>query len=289
MGSGSSNSSSNARRWWLGCGLGCGLIALGIVAVLATAFFGVKHVVEGFQETRAVMEQVTERYGHAVDFRPDPDGTIRPDRVEAFLRLREIMAPARGEMETSLELISGAERGEGSWSPGRMVRLMRAGTGLVPQIARFYTSRGKAMLEVAMGPGEYDYIYVLAYYTWLGKSPADGPPFRLIGGDDHEDELDEFDVREMRRETVLERVHEFLLPMLRRQLNALDGPGVDERRSDLREALIAEIVAMEADPYRLPWADGLPEPVIRSLQPFRERLEQSYSELCNPLEMGPGG
>lgn len=42
---------------------------------------------------------------------------------------------------------------------------------------------------------------------------------------------------------------------------------------------------MEADRYRLPWQDGLPEVLEISLSPFRERLEASYSKMTNALEV----
>ena len=65
----------------------------------------------------------------------------------------------------------------------------------------------EALLEVGMGPGEYMYVYSVAYYSWLGKSPADGPSFTLVGddGDNQGRQVgqDEFDVREERREMVL--------------------------------------------------------------------------------------
>ena len=52
-----------------------------------------------------------------------------------------------------------------------------------------------------------------------------------------------------------------------------------------REALEAEIEAMELNRYRLVWQDGLPEVTRRSLEPFRGRLEASYSPLTNGVEM----
>jgi len=42
---------------------------------------------------------------------------------------------------------------------------------------------------------------------------------------------------------------------------------------------------MEADRYRLPWQDGLPDVIESSLQPFRSQLEQSYNKMTNPLEL----
>jgi hypothetical protein len=52
--------------------------------------------------------------------------------------------------------------------------------------------------------------------------------------------------------------------------------------------LTAEVEAMENSRHRLPWQDGLPDFMAESLEPFREQLAASYSELCNPLETGTG-
>jgi hypothetical protein len=137
-----------------------------------------------------------------------------------------------------------------------------------------------------MGPGEYYYIYALSYYSWLGKSPADGPPFRLVGQDEeHDDGWDEFDVREHRLEKTVRNLNRLMLPMLRHQLEDLKQQETGEGRNAWREELTAEIDKMTADSYRLPWSDGLPGSLKDSLLPYRERLEGDYSELCNPLEV----
>ena len=45
---------------------------------------------------------------------------------------------------------------------------------------------------------------------------------------------------------------------------------------------------MEGDRFRFPWRDGLPGPIEDSISPYRARLETSYSELCNSLEILTG-
>jgi hypothetical protein len=116
-----------------------------------------------------------------------------------------------------------------------------------------------------------------------------------VGGDDDGDRGgrggDEFDVRESRRELVLVTLNERLLPMLRRQLAALDESGRLRESDPWRQQLVAEIAAMESDHFRIPWRDGLPPVIEASLEPYRTRLEASYSPLCNPLEVvaGAGG
>ena len=53
-----------------------------------------------------------------------------------------------------------------------------------------------------------------------------------------------------------------------------------------REELVTEIVALEADERRLPWEDGVPEMIATSLSPYRDRLDSTYSAMCNELEVG---
>jgi hypothetical protein len=234
------------------------------------------------QETGIARAELLRRYGHPGDFSPGPDGAVRPERVEAFLRAREIMIPVRAELEETLSLLSG----DGDRS---LLRKIDAGVGLISKVIEFDAHRSRALLEAGMGLGEYEYLYAMAYYCWLGKSPTDGPPFDLVSRDEQDGEhRDEFDVREDRRELILERLNGLLLAQLRNQLAALlaasaaSGEGAVEA---WRERLEAEITALEADPYRLAWIEGLPAALEASLRPYRSRLEESYSPLCNPTEM----
>jgi hypothetical protein len=286
---------NNAWKWVLGCGIGCGAVMLILAALGVGGFFFVKDAVQGVvQEVERVEETqraLRERYGSVWEFSPQPDGTIPAERVDAFLRVRETMAPTREEMEQRLAVLSGEEY-EGTASSGGKVGKVRAGMELIPRLMGYFAARNEALLEGEMGLGEYYYLYTLTFYRLLGKSPADGPPFQLVSDDDGRRWQSDYvkpseeNVREARRQRTLRAANRRSLATLRNQLEALDGlgPSVDQR--GWREALAAEIAAMEAEPERLPWADGLPAEIANSLQPYRDRLEASYSELCNTLEMG---
>lgn len=274
---------TTGQKWFIGCGIGCVVVILAVALVIMLGVLGVKKVVHDVQQIEASTDAVTERFGRSSEFRPEPDGTIPSERLETFLEVRELMAPDREEMERSLSLLAGSTEREGGERKGGVFRKIGAGVGLIPDLFRFIHRRNEALLEAGMGLGEYSYIYAIAYYAWLGKSPADGPPFTLVGGDDDgHGGGDEFEVREKRLEEILARTHRTLLPMLRNQLADLG----DDEGDPWRQSVAEEIEAMESDRYRLPWRDGLPEPLERSLEPYRERLEDSYSPLCNPLEAG---
>lgn len=283
----------NAWKWVLGCGIGCVAVLLIIAVVAAGAFILVRDVVEEAQKTERGMEAVTEQYGRVVEYRPDPDGTVRPERIATFLAVRQDLAEARTELERTMATLE--QGGDASSSDERagMLGKLRAGFGILPMVMGFFNARSEALLGQGMGLGEYYYIYALAYYSWLGKSPADGPAFRLVGDSEEiqrwqQATPDEFDVREDRTRRILRALNRQILPMLRNQLADLDAAGGGEQTAAWRERLRSEIAAMEADTLRLPWADGLPEQTARSLLPFREPLEESYSAPCNALELGLG-
>jgi hypothetical protein len=292
---------STAKRWLKGCGCGCGVLVLVLGLLAGGGFVLIRQIVREVRSAEAVMERVHAEHGRVADFVPEPDGALRPERIEAFLLTRELMAEARTETEGALALLSSGESGTAQ-VPGVLGRLLEwgstamkveAGTSLVPEAIAFIGARGEALLEAGMGPGEYLYIYSLAYFSWLGRSPADGPSFPFVGDDDqqHQGRPDEFDVREGRREAVLTRLNEKLLPVLRRQLAALDESGDLVESDAWRGQLAAEVAAMEQDRFRIPWRDGLPPVIEESLAPYRARLAASYSAMCNPLEVvtGSGG
>jgi hypothetical protein len=274
------------------------MIALGLL--VWAGFVYVKGIVDEANRAEELRAKVREQHGELSDFQPSPTGEIPRERIEAFLEARELMAEARREAEASFALLSSEDVEGAEEVPGIVGRLLRWGlgaariqgvTGLVPHAIGFVSARAEALLEAGVAPGEYLYLYSLAYYSWLGKSPADGPAFRLVGGDEGDDQgrpggQDEFDVREGRREEILRYLNEHLLPMLRRQLAAAEeDPAVSE---EWRERLAAEVAAMEQDPFRIPWRDGLPESLAASLEPYRRPLESTYSVLCNPLEAMTG-
>jgi hypothetical protein len=291
--------SRGSRSWVKGCAVGCVLLLLLIALVGAGGYVLVNWAAERIKGIETVMETVRERHGDIGDFCPDPDGSVSPERLEAFLKVRELMAPARTEAERTLALLSDGGRESlprvrggilgrlWGWAVG--VRTAEAGAGLLPQLLQFVSRRGEALLEAEMGLGEYYYIYSVVYYSWLGKSPADGPAFPFMGGDGDTGGRDEFAAREHRRELVLRRLNRLVLPMLRRQLAALDAAPRARASAEWRARLAAEIEAMEESSYRIPWREGLPASVESSLRPFRGRLSASYSAMCNPLEVLGGG
>lgn len=282
-------SRSTTQKWLIGCGIGCGVIIILAIAVGIGGFFFIKGIVNEFEEMDQVADVLEERYGKMREYSPEPDGTILPDRIEVFLEVREAYVQEREKMEKTLSTLSSqGDRPEIEVKrPGNVLYMIRTGVGLIPQIAAFFKSRNQALLDAEMGLGEYYYLYIVAYYSWLGKPPEDGPPFRISGDDERDDfwEEDEEDVREMRGERIRRRINRLILSMLRNQLDKLSEGAPAEVPDSWRKALEAEIEVMESDKYRLPWQDELPDALESSLWSFRDRLEASYSPMANALEV----
>jgi hypothetical protein len=283
-------SSNTTRKWLIGCGIGCGAIVIIVAALIATGYFFIRNIVGQFKDTEAMMSTLTERYGRIQDFCPEPDGTVRPERLEVFLKARETYAPAREKIAESLATLS---RGKDISKvevkkPKNVLKMIRLGFGVIPQMADFIKSRNQALLDAQMGMGEYIYMYVLVYYSWLKKPPEDGPDFQIAGPDYEEDRFhywDKEEIQEDRHERMLRRIHRMLLPMMRCQLEKLEGQSAASVSEKWRNLLAAEVKAMEADKARLPWQDGVPDVIEISLRAFRIRLEASYSLMTNPLEL----
>jgi len=215
---------------------------------------------------------------------------VLPKTLEAFLKAREAVAPNRQRLETSFEQLT---------KDRRSFAAIRRGLGVIPQVADYLRARNEALLDAGMGMGEYFFIYVIAYESYLKKPMDDGPGFRFPESGGIRTDWDRESAKEMQKDFALRRIHRVVLPMLKNQLakpapeNAVPGEaaGTTGRGAEKgapskwQEALAAEVKAMEADPHRLPWQDGLPEVLESSLKPFRDRLEASYSPMTNIFEI----
>jgi hypothetical protein len=285
-----STKSSKTKKWLIGCGVGCGVVILMLIILGTAGFYFVKGIVKDFQASETLMDTLTERYGPPREYIPDPDGAIRRARMEIFLAVRSSMAPAMEEMERAINILSEidkTDRDKEDPSPSVFTKI-KTGLGFVTKIAEFYRSRNQALLDNDMGMGEYYYIYVMSYYSFLGKPPTDGPPFRVedqAGGGRIMFTERRSESQEDRLDLMLRRVHRQIFPILQNQHKRLTEGDVSRFKETWRTALAAEIKAMESDRHRLPWENGLPDILKTSLEPYRSRLESSYSAVLNIFEV----
>jgi hypothetical protein len=271
--------STTSSKVLTGCGIGC---LLAIVLVVGFGWMGYRwarlaaDAVESAGQSEARLE---ERFGPVRDFRPPVDGRIPADRMEAFLVVRESLAAQRTALE---EAIFGLAPGEGGGKTGGL-RAARAGARMAPRALDFARARNESMLSAGMGFGEYTWFYWLTYDAWLGN-PADASTLHdLMAERAASDGSVQFHFGGgMEPERITWRLRRNVTAMLQ---NLDEDLAADSEPSGLRELVNAELQALEADPERIPWEDGLPEEFAVGLESYRERLEATYSPATNPFEL----
>lgn len=282
----------STKNWLMGCGIGCGAVLVILILLIITGVLFIKNTVSFFKESSDIAANLSELYGDVGDYAPEPDGSIKRQRIEAFLTAREKTAPVREKLERTIAVLEEVrKRGDtrGARTPGQGLRVIKNAFGMIPQLGEFYAGRNRALLEAEMSLGEYFYIYSIAYYSWLGKSPGDGPGFRIVrrGGVWNAEEWEGREDLEERWRRMSEQINPLILPMLRNQLAALREQTERLSNENWEEMLEAEIEAMERDNSRIPWQDGLPDLTELSLRLFRQRFLDAYSLLSNIFEILP--
>ncbi len=277
------------KKWFIGCGIGCGLMLIILGGLGTCAYFSVKELTDqadGLDETFAAIEA---QFGQPADFVPQPDGTIPAERMETFLLIRDDMGPRREEMSGMLNMLDG----DGNWL-GKAQAAMK----LIPSLLGFIGERNAILVERNMGVGEYQYVYALSYFVLLEMDPSDGPSFVLSGDDEVEsdgvrmnwgDDDNEDEVRESRAKRVRVFVNEIQVEILANQVEAyrMSLPAGTDLVSDPWGAqLEAELAAMQLETLRFPWEEGLPEQTRLSLEPYRDRLTATYDPMTMIIEMG---
>jgi hypothetical protein len=251
--------------WVKGCVVGCGGLVVFVVLVLVAGTMSIMRPMNQAIDAREALEN---RIGAATAFTPQSDGSVAPDRVEAFISVREaVIGPCTG-IEGRFSSLLRMEDFDDVEDPPRL-EILRAGLsasgaalGLPRQIGRLHLLRNRALLEADMSFGEYVYIYLTAYHQRFGDVPDHA---RLFEGS-----------------PITSTLPEELVSMLSRQAEALRSQGGPMLEL---EALGMEIAEMQGDPDRLPWADGLPEPVADSYDSFRHRLDELFCPAAVGIEL----
>ncbi len=279
------------KKWAVGCGIGCGLMMIILGGAGTCTYFGVQKLKEKADGLDESFQSIEVRFGDAGDFVPAADGTISAKRMETFLAIRDDMTPIRTEISDMLTTLDGG---------GNFIAKAQAGLKLVPSMIGFIGDRNEILLNQGMGVGEYQYIYSLSYYVLLNKDPSDGPSFVLSGDDEVDEDTGNVrvnwvgssgssNIRENRAERVRAFVNNVQVQVLVNQVEAFRATlpsGTEMASVPWGAQLLAEHEAMELETLRFPWEEGLPEQIRASLEPYRDRLDQTYDPMTSIIEMG---
>ncbi len=262
------------NNWLLGCGIGC--LAVIVIAVLGGVllFNTGKKVVARFEELGDTQRALAERYGEVAEYVPPAAGVVPAERVEIFLRVQESLHETGGRIVGHGQALHDIEHQKGKGiGPGGILRGIRGVVGLGRDAAEYLQERNEAMLAAEMGLGEYTYLYVLGYHSWLGRDFD--PTFGESSTQDAADgglQIKTGDADDHHRTVKLQALFR----------GWATGQHQAAVAAGLADVWCEAIAAASADSLRLPWADGLPESLATGLEPYRARYEATYQRL-DPL------
>jgi hypothetical protein len=266
--------------------MGCGVVAVLGLAVSVAAFLHLRNVVKGVRAAAESHDSLEERYGSVESYTPPAGGTVAAERMEVFLTVRESLAGVRRALEAELTAFPPPEVREKPDSFFKAITVIKSLGSLLNPIGEYLDARNRALLEAEMGLGEYVYIYSTAYYSLLGHAPDD---CAVIQGGDR---LFSGEGATYSPQRLQRRTRHYLQAMMKNQRDVLGSEPGGEENESWALALDAELSRLERAARRIPWEDGLPARMARGLEPFRDRLEESYDSTTNCLEfpaMNDGG
>jgi hypothetical protein len=251
--------------WLKGCGIGCGALVLIVAMASAVGLLRVLRPLQSAIDARAELEG---RFGSEDSYTPSPDGTIAPDRIEAFLQVRNGLADTCERLTANTAAMARMEDLDQQENPSRaeVLRLAAAATKSAMRMGRLmgelFERRNQLLLAAGMGLGEYTHLYLVAYREQLTDG---GPRTGILDGS-----------------PVNARIRSLIEAMLDRQLEAARGDGLPPAWID---SLAGERAAIASDQSRLPWQDGLPEQTRASLEPFQERIDSTFCSAATEVEL----
>ncbi|MCP4293557.1 MAG: hypothetical protein GY780_17155 [bacterium] len=264
-----------------GCGIGCGAVSILIMIVIGSLAFFVKDMTRDYKEVAKSEEQLSDIYGQPAEFQLSVGGLPTADRIEAFITIREQQAEWRQNVALAFDQF--LVQKEGSGGLRHFFKLVQSTTEMAPSLAGFWMSRNGALLENEMSPGEYSYLYCLAYYSYLSYDPGDGAQdtdldFARNSGAGINIDVDGELNSDERKDLAWRRVHQLMLPLL----ESVDRTGADA--AWLTE-LDLELGLLRESELRYPWSSGAPRLLADVFRPYRRQLEIQYNIKVNPVEL----
>ena len=254
------------KKWLIGCGVGCGaFVLLGIITLVGGGLVMMKPFNRAIDAQKTLVDQ----YGDRAAFIPPPQG-ITADRMERFLAVRRELMPICAEFReigASFQAMDALDKGGEEPSTGEAMKavggVMGKIFGLVGNMGRFQEQRNLALLEQGMSLGEYTWIYVLVYNSWLGQEP--NQDFEDNGG---------------RGFAAGER--NLIRTLVLNHAEALARAGRNEDAEDWE----TEAGAMARAETGVPFAGGrLPGSYVRQFLPYENELEALFCEATSSFEL----
>lgn len=255
------------KKWLIGCGVGCGVtILLNIIMFVGAGVL----ISRPMNEAVNSQKELAELHGSPNDYVPGVD-SITPQRIEAFLAVRQELMPScskfkdiAGGFEAMDDLDQGGEEPSAKEIFQGLGKVMGSVKGIIMEMGEVMELRNEALMEQEMGMGEYTWIYVLAFNSWLGYEPNTGIE-STDGGN--------FSPREKGLIEDLMNTH----------AEALAEAGRSEEAALWRE----EAETLDWSDTGIPFeGDLLPVEISTALEKYRSRLEEAYCVPMSEFDLG---
>jgi len=271
---------STPQKWLVGCGIGCAAIIVIVVALVTGAVVFVRGKFSPLQTASDSRKKVVEAYGAADTFVPPSDGAVSPERMEIFLSVRDALKGEQTRIDAALANVDLDRLNQRQPSFGSVLWTLNDLSNLIAPFGECVDRRNRALLDKQMGLGEYAYIYSIAYHSWFHHPPEEGPPILAQGRRQDRDRVLR-DNPGLSPEGVHRQYRRLILRWLENQLDGIQGVEQTKWRGALKE----EIDRIDRNPDRVAWEDNLPLPIQKSLEPFRNRLTDTYHRSTNFFEL----
>lgn len=257
----------SGKQWLKGCGIGCGTAL--VLAILAVVIAGTV-MMKPMDRALTAQKDLSERFGAREAYLPPPEG-LTADQLDRFLQVRRDLAPhcaAFGELAEPFQAMDEMAEQEDKPRPGTLLKNLGSLTGsvlgLVGHIGGFIEARNEALQARDMGLGEYMWIYTLAYYSYLGRTPRD-------------EFTDEEAARPRRGEAGIMRT------LLQNYAGVLQAGGREHDAQLWRQ----EAEKLQRAGGAVPFAGGgLPADLADLLQTRRAELEETFCAALSTYEFG---
>jgi hypothetical protein len=246
--------------------VGCGAVIL--LAILLSVG-GTFVLMRPFNKAIDVQKELIAAYGNRENYVPPPQGITR-DRLEAFLEVRRAVWPMCEEFRKigdSFAAMDELDKGGEEPSKGEVFKAVGNLTGeifgMVGNMGKFNQLRNQALLDQRMSLGEYIWIYVLVYNSWLGHKPNR-------------------DIGEQVERGMSAGERKIMRTLVLNHAEALEDAGKPEKAALWEE----EADRMKREETGVPFRNGrLPEAVVRAFLSYEEELKYLYCEATSSFEM----
>ena len=265
----------NAKKWLVGCGLGCaGAIVLSVVVPLGFGLFLSRPLDDAVKSQKALAAACGDREAWV-----PPAAPPAPGRLDDFLAVRAAVMPLCPRFQAvaaDVQRMEALDRREGKPPAGEVLKdVARVGNslmGMVVDIGRLNDARNEALLARRMGLGEYTWLYVLAYHAWLGNPVVDtteGRRNRHDEGRAGRERLDDL------RDTVV--------GLMRRHADALAAAGRAADAAAWRDEADRQERTGDVAPFA---KGGLPPEWAAAFEARGEALRASWCAPMSPYDLG---